>query len=131
MDMAALSRATKIHGREPILIHEADAADRGIAEGSVVWVHNARGACLAGAVLTTGLLRGVCVLATGAWFDPLEPGTPGSLCVHGNPNVLTRDAPTSQLGQGPVAQSCLVEIEPFTGPIPPITIHQPPPIEPT
>ncbi len=129
MDMAALSRAAKIQGREAILLHRDDAAARGIAEGDVVRVHNARGACLAGATLTDGLLPGVCVLPTGAWLDPLEPGTPGSLCVHGNPNVLTRDAPTSQLGQGPVAQSCLVEIERWTGPLPPIKVHTPPPIE--
>jgi biotin/methionine sulfoxide reductase len=130
MDMAALSRAAKIHGREAILIHTADAAARGISEGDVVRVHNARGACLAGATLTDGLLQGVVVLPTGAWFDPLDPGTPGSLCVHGNPNVLTRDAPTSQLGQGPVAQSCLVEIERWEGSVPPIKVHTPPPIDP-
>lgn len=129
MDMARVSLASKIKGREPILLHAEDAAARGIANGDIVRVFNARGACLAGAVLTDGLLRGVCVLPTGAWFDPLEPGTPGSLCVHGNPNVLTRDAPTSQLGQGPVAQSCLVEIERFDFPLPPITVHRPPRIE--
>ena len=129
MDMARISKASKIQGREAILIHEADAAERGIADGDVVRVFNARGACLAGAMLTDGLLRGVCVLPTGAWLDPLEPGVPGSLCVHGNPNVLTRDAPTSKLGQGPIAQSCLVEIEKWTAPLPPVKVHLPPTIE--
>jgi biotin/methionine sulfoxide reductase len=129
MDMARVSLASKIKGREPILIHAADAAARGIANGDIVRVHNARGACLAGAVLTDGLLQGVCVLPTGAWLDPQHPGIPGTLCVHGNPNVLTRDAPTSRLGQGPVAQSCLVDIERFDAPLPPITAHRPPRIE--
>jgi biotin/methionine sulfoxide reductase len=129
MDMARLSQAAKVQGREAMLIHRDDAAARGIAEGDVVRVFNARGACLAGAVLTDGLLRGVAVLPTGAWYDPLEPGVPGSLCVHGNPNVLTRDVGTSRLGQGPVAQSCLVEIERFDGRLPPVKVHQPPPIE--
>jgi biotin/methionine sulfoxide reductase len=50
------------------------------------------------------------------------------MCVHGNPNVLTRDVGTSALGQGPVAQSCLVEIEAWVGPLPPIRVHAPPPI---
>ncbi len=129
MDMARLSKASKVQGREAILIQAEDAAERGIQDGDVVRVFNARGACLAGAVLTEGLLRGVCVLPTGAWFDPLEPGVPGSLCVHGNPNVLTRDAPTSKLSQGPTAQSCLVEIERWTSPVPPVKVHAPPPIE--
>ena len=129
MDMARLSKASKIQGREAILIHAADAAARGIGAGDVVRVFNARGACLAGAMLTDELTRGVCVLPTGAWFDPLEPGVPGSLCVHGNPNVLTRDIGTSKLGQGPSAQSCLVEIERFEGVLPPITVHRPPVIE--
>jgi len=54
---------------------------------------------------------------------------PGSLCVHGNPNVLTRDVGTSKLGQGPVAQSCLVDVERWTGTLPPVTVHRPPAIE--
>jgi biotin/methionine sulfoxide reductase len=49
--------------------------------------------------------------------------------VHGNPNVLTQDVGTSRLAQGPVAQSCLVEVERFTGELPPVRAHQPPPIE--
>ena len=129
MDMAPLSKASKVQGREAILIHTSDAAARGIAAGDVVRVFNARGACLAGAMLTDDLLAGVAVLPTGAWFDPLKRGVPGSLCVHGNPNVLTRDIGTSKLGQGPSPQSCLVEIERFDGALPPITVHHPPPME--
>ena len=130
MDMARVSLASKIHGREPILLNAEDAAMRGLADGDVVRVFNVRGACLAGVTTTDGLLRGVAVLATGAWFDPLEPGVPGSLCVHGNPNVLTRDVGTSKLGQGPSAQSCLVAVEKWAGALPPVKVHTPPPIEP-
>ena len=71
------------------------------------------------------------MMATGAWFDPLEPGVPGSLCVHGNPNVLTRDVGTSRLGQGPSAQSCLVEIERHEAEAPPVRVHEPPVTETT
>jgi biotin/methionine sulfoxide reductase len=126
LDQGRVSAASKVQGREPILMHPEDAAARAVGEGDVVRVFNARGACLAGVRLTEGLLRGVVVMATGAWFDPLEPGVPGSLCVHGNPNVLTQDIGTSRLGQGPSAQSCLVEIERWDGPLPPVTVHLPP-----
>ncbi|HUZ62075.1 MAG TPA: molybdopterin-dependent oxidoreductase, partial [Acetobacteraceae bacterium] len=129
LDQTALASSYKISGREPILLHVADAAARGLSDGDIVRVFNDRGACLAGLRTTDGLRPGVAVLATGAWFDPAEPGVPGSLCVHGNPNVLTRDAGTSRLGQGPSAQSCLVQVEAFTGPLPPICVHTPPPIE--
>ena len=76
-------------------------------------------------------LLGMAMMATGAWFDPLEPGVPGSLCVHGNPNVLTRDIGTSRLGQGPSAQSCLVQVEKWTEALPPVRAHLPPAIEET
>ena len=54
---------------------------------------------------------GVVQLATGAWYDPLEPGRIGSLDKHGNPNVLTLDKGASKLTQTCIAQSTLVEIE--------------------
>jgi biotin/methionine sulfoxide reductase len=65
-------------------------------------------------------------MATGAWYDPARPGDPDSLCVHGNPNVLTADVGTSRLGQGPSAQSCLVQIERWDGGLPPVKAHEPP-----
>ena len=50
LDDGALSRESKIRGREPIWIHPIDADARGISAGDVVRVFNDRGACLAGAV---------------------------------------------------------------------------------
>jgi biotin/methionine sulfoxide reductase len=128
LDQAEVSLASKIAGREPITLHEDDAAARGLSAGDVVRAFNDRGACLAGLRTTRAMLRGVAVLATGAWLDPLEPGVPGSLCVHGNPNVLTQDVGTSRLGQGPSAQSCLIEVERWDGPLPPVRAHRRPPI---
>ena len=128
LDAGAVSLASKIAGREPITLHPEDAAARGLAAGMVVRVFNERGACLAGLRLDDGLLPGVAVMATGAWFDPLDPAAPGSLCIHGNPNVLTQDVGTSRLGQGPVAMSCLVAVEAFAGVAPPPTVHEPPPV---
>ncbi|MBS1882527.1 MAG: molybdopterin-dependent oxidoreductase [Actinobacteria bacterium] len=122
-DNGAQSRAAKVGGREPLLMHPADAAERGIADGDVVRLFNDRGACLAGAKLSDDLRRGVLVLPTGAWYDPQEPG---GLDRHGNPNVLTRDHGTSELAQGPAAQSVLVEAEPFEGVPPTVMAFEPP-----
>jgi biotin/methionine sulfoxide reductase len=129
LDPGPIAAADKIEGREPIRLHPEDAAARGLADGQVVRVFNARGACLAGVRVDAQLTRGVALLATGAWFDPLEPGVPGSLCVHGNPNVLTPDVATSALTQGLSAQSCLVRVEAWEGPLPPVRAHVPPRIE--
>jgi biotin/methionine sulfoxide reductase len=129
LDPGRVAAADKIAGREPLLMHPEDARERGLTEGMVVRAFNARGACLAGLRLAPGLSRGVVAMATGAWFDPLEPGVPGSPCVHGNPNVLTADIGTSRLGQGPSAQSCLIQVERWDGPLPPVSVHAPPPIE--
>ncbi len=127
-DPGRVSMASKVQGREPIRLNPADAAARGISEGEVVRVFNDRGACLAGAVISDRLMPGVVQLSTGAWFDPAEPGAEPVLCKHGNPNVLTHDKGTSQLGQGPAAHSALVRIEKFEGTPPPVTAFDPPEI---
>ncbi len=125
-DHSAISRAGKIRGREILRMHPADAAVRGIDDGDIARIFNDRGACLAAAVLFDGIRRGVIELPTGAWYDPEEPDAEGSLEVHGNPNVLTRDVGTSKIAQGPTAHSCLVEVERFTGPLPDIKVFRQP-----
>ena len=106
-----------------------DANRRGIVDHDVVRIFNDRGACLAGALLTEDVREGVIELSTGAWYDPLEPGVPGTLCIHGNPNVLTPDIGTSKLAQGPSAHSALVEVELYSGPLPEIRVFSPPPVK--
>jgi biotin/methionine sulfoxide reductase len=127
LDVGALSLAGKRAGREALRLHPLDAAERGIADGDVVRVFNDRGACLAGAVLDDGLRRRVVRLPTGAWFDPADTSD-GVLCVHGNPNVLTADVPSSRLSQGCAGQHALVQVEPYRGDPPPVTVHAPPAI---
>jgi biotin/methionine sulfoxide reductase len=129
LDVGAFSQSTKIQGREPIRIHPADAAARQIEDGAIVRVFNDRGRCLAGAVVTDAVRPGVVQLSTGAWYDPLDPADPDALCVHGNPNVLTLDRGTSALAQGCAGQHALVEVEAWTGPVPPIRAYEPPPTE--
>jgi biotin/methionine sulfoxide reductase len=126
LDFGAHSAAHKIRGREVVRIHPADAADRGIADGDLVRLVNDRGSCLAAAAVTDDVLRGVVQLPTGAWFDPLDPAAERPFCVHGNPNVLTRDVGTSALAQGCTGQHTTVEIERFDGPVRPVRAHEPP-----
>jgi len=126
LDHGSHSRAAKINQREPILLHPIDAEQRNLKAGDVVTVFNDRGACLAGVTIGDQIRQGVVQISTGAWYDPLEPGKPGSLCKHGNPNVLTPDKGTSKLAQGPIAHTCLVEVEIYRDPLPPVTAFDPP-----
>ena len=91
----------------------------------MVRVYNARGSCLAGAVLTDAVRPGVLRLSCGAWYDPAEPDG-DAICVHGNANMLTRDHGTSKLGQGPTCATTLVDVERWLGSVPPIRAFQPP-----
>ncbi len=125
-DHGSHSRGLKIKGREPVRLHPGDAAMRGIDNGDVVRLFNERGQVLAAAVIDHGVMAGVAQLATGAWYDPAAPGQLGSLDKHGNPNVLTPDHGTSKLAQAPSPNSCLIEIEKFTGELPAITCFDPP-----
>ncbi|WP_110589801.1 molybdopterin-dependent oxidoreductase [Microbacterium suaedae] len=123
LDGGSVSRAAKIRGREACRLSAADAAARGIREGDIVRIRNARGSCLAGATVTDAVAPGVVVLPTGAWFDP-DPVT--GIERHGNPNVLTADRGTSKLAQGSTAQTTLVEVERFDGELPPVEAFDPP-----
>jgi len=121
------SRAGKVAGRNRLLMNATDADARGIGEGDIVRIYNARGQCLAGVRLTDTLIPGVAQLPTGAWFDPIYLDD-GCLDKHGNPNVLTQDKGSSPLAQGPSCNSLLVEIERYAGIAPPVTAFTPPDI---
>ena len=128
LDHGEHSRSMKKFGREPIRVHPDDAKTRGINDGDYVSVYNDRGSCYAVVIITNNIRKSVVQMSTGAWFDPLEPGTVGSPCKHGNPNVLTKDKGTSRLAQGPIAHSCLVDIERIKGSPPAVTAYNPPEI---
>ncbi len=126
LDFGATSLKSKIKEREPVRIHPQDAAARGIRDGDIVRLYNDRGACLAGAVLSEALRPGVVQLSTGAWYDPEDPAAEKPICVHGNPNVLTRDTGTSRLAQACAGQLTVIEIDRFDGPLPPVKAFDPP-----
>ncbi|MYF88801.1 MAG: hypothetical protein F4186_05240 [Boseongicola sp. SB0676_bin_33] len=124
-DLGSEALDDKIKGREPLLMHPAAASARGLAEGDVVRLSNARGACLAGLRLSEDIRPDCIALATGAWFDPqIVRGE--RLEVHGNPNVLTIDKGCSELSQGNVAHTALAYADPWDGPLPALSIDRPP-----
>jgi biotin/methionine sulfoxide reductase len=112
LDPAPLSARSKILGREPLRMNTNDALARGLGNGDIVRVFNDRGAFISTVVLSDDLIEGVAQIATGAWYDPGEPGKP-SLEKHGNPNVVTHDKGSSRLSQSCAAQTVLVEIEAY------------------
>ncbi|MFP3915181.1 MAG: molybdopterin-dependent oxidoreductase, partial [Actinomycetota bacterium] len=129
-DHGEISQASKVAGREPLRIHPADAAGRSLEDGDIARLWNDRGSTLAGVVVDDGVRPGVVELATGAWYDPVDPADPDSLEVAGNPNALTRDEGTSGLAQGPSAQTCLVRVERWNGKIPERATTGPPALVP-
>jgi biotin/methionine sulfoxide reductase len=130
LDGGRTSQKSKVQGREPIRMHPCDASARGLSGGDVVRVFNDRGACLAGLVVDDRLRPDVVQLSTGSWYDPADPDDPDSMCVHGNPNVLTEDVGTSSLARGCTGAHVLVQVERFDGELPPVRAHRPPTIVP-
>lgn len=126
LDFGAYSAGAKHRGREVARMHPKDATARGIADGDIVRLHNARGSCLAAVRLTEDIRPGVVQLPTGAWYDPEDAEEDMPMCVHGNPNVLTRDIGTSALAQGCTGQLTTVQVEAFKRNIPPIKAYDPP-----
>lgn len=118
LDASPHSAGGKSGGRELVYMNDADAAQRCLTEGQIVELFNERGRCLAAVAISSDIMPGVARLNTGAWFDP---DSASGLEKHGNPNVLTLDVPASGLSQGCSAQTCLVEIAAFAGPVPPVT----------
>lgn len=113
-DQSAYASQGKRNGHEIVKLHPETARARGICEGQIVRLYNNRGACLASAGFDDQMRADVVVLPTGAWYRPLDASKEGSLELNGNPNVLTLDVGTSGLAQGCSANTCLVEIEPYT-----------------
>ncbi|MFZ7324968.1 trimethylamine-N-oxide reductase TorA [Avibacterium avium] len=123
----SLRQKYAVNDREPVVIHKDDAATRGIVDGDIVRIFNSRGQVLAGAVVTDGIIKGTVALHEGAWYDPADLGQSDKpLCKNGCPNVLTRDEGTSKLAQGNSPNTCIVQVEKFTGEAPAVTVFKQP-----
>jgi biotin/methionine sulfoxide reductase len=120
LDFGGHSLEAKHRGREVARMNPRDAEPRGIADGDIIRLFNIRGACLAAVRVTEEIAPGSIQLPTGAWYDPMDPEEEAPLCVHGNPNVLTRDVGTSSFAQGCTGQITTVQVERFNGNLPPI-----------
>lgn len=122
----SLRKSYAVADKEPIWINTKDATRKGIKNGDVVKVSNKRGAILAGAYVTDSIKEGVVRVCEGAWYDPEDAGTIGSICKNGSPNVLTIDIPTSPLANGNCAHTSLVNIEKYDGEIKPLSVFEAP-----
>jgi anaerobic selenocysteine-containing dehydrogenase len=88
---------------EPFLdVHPADAATRGIVDGSAVRIHNARGSFTAKARVSDRVRQGV-VAALSVWWKKLSPD-------GRNANEVTSQA-IADMGGSATFYDCLVEVE--------------------
>lgn len=115
-----------ISNREPIWINPQDAKNKGIKNGDIVRAFNKRGQILAGAVISDIVPKGVVRIYEGAWYDPENPKENNTLCKNGNANVLTIDIPSSELANGNIANTAMINIEKYKGTIPKLTAFTPP-----
>ena len=90
------ARTHSIHSNQPVLgrvdrddvwLHPLDAHARGIADGNLVRVFNARGVVVLPARVTERIAQGAVSIKEGAWFTPDGNGTDTRGCA----NVLTDD----------------------------------------
>ncbi len=124
LNYSSLREQYAVAGREPVTLHPHDAKARGIADGDLVRVWNQRGQVLAGAVVSEGIKPGVICIHQGAWPD-LERAE-GGICKNGAVNVLTKDLPSSKLGNGCAGNTALVWMEKYSGPALTLTAFDPP-----
>lgn len=124
LNYSSLRERYAVAGREPVTLNSADARARGIVDGDVVRVWNQRGQVLAGAVVSDGIKPGVICIHQGAWPD-LEPSE-GGICKNGAVNVLTKDLPSSKLGNGCAGNTALAWVEKYQGPELTLTAFDPP-----
>ena len=124
LNYSSLRELYAVANREPVTIHPDDAQARGITEGDMVRVWNSRGQILAGAVISEGIKPGVICIHEGAWPD-LDLTADG-ICKNGAVNVLTKDLPSSRLGNGCAGNTALAWLEKYNGPELTLTAFEPP-----
>ncbi|MCZ4677023.1 trimethylamine-N-oxide reductase TorA [Citrobacter sedlakii] len=116
LDNTPLRLKYAVSDREAIWINPNDAIARGIKDKDLVRAYNDRGQILVGAVVTDNVRQGVVRISEGAWFDPADSKTQGSLCKNGSVNCLTFDIGSSSLSQGNCGHMTQLQIEKYHGP---------------
>jgi trimethylamine-N-oxide reductase (cytochrome c) len=96
---------------EIIWMNSKDAKPRRVENGDLVKVFNERGATICAVQITERIMPGVVRVPDGSWYDPLEPGKPGSIDRGGAVNLLTPDRPITKDAEGMVINAFLVEVE--------------------
>lgn len=114
-----------VQGREPIRINAEDAAKRGIKDGDLVELSNERGALIAGAVVSDGIMPGVVSIYEGAWPSPDSKGR----CNNGLINFITSSRRSSGLTQATTANTCLADLKKCEDAEGPSLAYEPPKIE--
>jgi anaerobic selenocysteine-containing dehydrogenase len=99
---AHLQRFRDLEGEPRLEMHPADAAERGIRDGDLVRVHNARGSLRLRARVNERPRRGV-VVAPSVWWKKYSPD-------GGNANNLTAQR-IADLGGGATFYDCTVHVE--------------------
>ncbi|MDP2916315.1 MAG: molybdopterin-dependent oxidoreductase [Dehalococcoidia bacterium] len=80
---------------EPFWINPVDAAARDIKHGDIAIVSSTKGKLLASAFVTERIIPGSIRIFYGAFWEPEDPRTPGSLDRGGSANVLASNEPMS------------------------------------
>ena len=129
LDFGPVSMATKRGGRDVARMNPADAQELGLAEGDTILLRNDRGGALAVLALSDQVRPRVVQLSTGAWYAPrrlvpLGEQAEMTICVNGNPNILTSDRGASILSQGCAGQLALVAVAKWAGPVPAPVPHE-------
>ena len=101
---------------------------RGIGDGDVVRVYNARGACLAGAVVTDTVSPGRGAALVRRLVRPADRTTSRALRARQRRTCSPATMAPRSSSQGPSSATTLVEIERFNGIAPPVRAFVPPPI---
>jgi len=92
---------------EPVWLHPADAAKRGIAHGDIVKVFNERGTVLGGAYVTERVIAGAALMDHGAKVDLIADGIDRG----GSVNLISPEKGCSKNCWGMATTSFLVEVQ--------------------
>ena len=96
---------------DTVWMNTEDGRARGIENGDKVRVYNDRGQMIRVATVADHIMRGVVSLDAGAWYCPDDEGIDRGGCV----SLLTPSRMMSKNTPGMAPNSCLIEIEKWTG----------------